>query len=348
MNLTKYNNQEITMRFSKKQQKVIKMIASGDIQDIYTFLTSFNLVSLEQYDKDEIKQKFENDTIPKKYFYPKNVKPKFITIETQESFEQKVNKGSIRPDSYNNFPLSLNFNNGIKHLTWNDNDYEINFYDGVYTAKSFEDIVSFLSIWQYLKSEMLVLELPSKLTAQTLGLFFEKQTTCNPYESLNQEERIKKINFDNQTIDDRNYFNGVDYKFSNDHCTICKEYLGRKIYPTPELNTFIHRKFKTTEEKNQGSALLAAWLAIFVAILLSLLPRFQKSDSEYYTESIKKLDSIRSELHTIKNQSVTDNQEIKINLEKIEQQLQKCNNSSKLSNIERKLDKIIEKLNSLK
>lgn len=332
------------MRFTKYQQNIIKKIASGEIQDIYSYLTTCNLVSLAQYNRNEIEHAFKDDDIPKEYYYPKKLPPKISTIETPKEFAIKVEQGAINPDKYDKVSLNLNYNIGIKHLSWFDIDYELDFYKGVYIANSFNDIVTFLLIWQYLKSEMLILDLPADLTAETLGLFYERNTRTDLAQLENLSERIKKINFADCSYDDGNYFNGIDYTFSIEHCTICKEYLGRKLYPTPELNIFIQRNFKTTEEKTQSSALLAAWLAIFVAILLPIIQSFQKSDPEYFSDIITDIGEINTQLENSNDQSINFYEELTTSLEEIKQQLESLDKSSDFSEIVSKVNCILEEI----
>lgn len=192
----------------------------------------------------------------------------------------------------------------------------------MYIANSFDDIISFLSLWQYLKSEMLVIELPSDLTNKTLGLFYEKQVIPASTQPLSQEEKIKGINFENHTYDDGNYSNGIDYKFSTEKCTICKEYLGKKIYPTPELNLYIQRNFKTSEERTQSSALFAAWLAIFVSVALPLIPSPQSDESKYLSEIVTEINHLEEELATLKEQSIIYDSEATDKLDEINQKIQ--------------------------
>ena len=310
------------MKFNKKQKEILKKIVSGEIQDIYSYMTTFNLITFVQFKKSEIEQAFFNDSLPKEYYFPCGLSPKLSTIETPDSFTKKVNDGLINPDNFNSFSLSLNYNYGIKHLSWNNNYYSIDFYNGIYIANSFDDIVSFLSLWQYLKSEMLVIELPSDLTDKTLGLFYEKHIIPSSAQPLNMEKKIEGINFESHTYNDDIYFNGVDYIFSTEKCTICKEYLEKKIYPTPELNLYIKRNFKTCEEKIQSSALFAAWLAIFVSVTLPLIPSPKSEEVKYLSEIAEEIDYLQDELTTLKEQSSLHDSQATQKLEDINQKIQ--------------------------
>lgn len=310
------------MKFNKKQKEILKKIVSGEIQDIYSYMTTFNLTTFAQLKKAEIEQAFFCDSLPKKYYFPNGLSPKLSTIETPDSFTKKVNDGLINPDNFNSFSLSLNYNYGIKHLSWDNNYYNIYFYNGINIANSFDDIVTFLSLWQYLKSEMLVIELPSDLTDKTLGLFYEKHIMPSSAQPLSLEEKIKGINFESHTYNDDNYSNGVDYIFSTEKCTICKEYLGKKIYPTPELNLYIKRNFKTCEEKIQSSALFAAWLAIFVSVTLPLIPSQKSDEVKYLSEIAEEIDYLQDELTTLKEQSSLHDSQIAQKSEEINQKIQ--------------------------
>ncbi len=320
------------MRFNKKQKDIIMKIASGEIKDIYSYMTSLKLLSFAQFKKTEIEQAFYTDTLPKEYYYPIGLSPKLSIIETPDAFTRKVNEGLLNRDKYTRFSLSLKFDYGIKHLLWDNIEYDIDFYNGIYIANSFDDIISFLSLWQYLKSEMLVIELPSNLTVQTLGLFYEKQIMPVFTQPLSQEEKIKGINFENYTYDDSNYTNGIDYKFSTERCTICKEYLGKKIYPTPKLNLYIQQNFKTTEEKTQSSALFAAWLAIFVSVALPLIPSLPSNESKYLSEMATEINHLEKELTDIKEQSDIYGSETTTKLDEINKQIE--NITELLNNLE--------------
>ena len=309
------------MRFNKRQKDIIKKIASEEIQDIYSYMTALNLLSFAQFKKTEIEHSFYTDSLPKEYYFPLDLSPTYSTIETPDAFTRKVNEGLINPEKYTSFSLSLNFDYGIKHLLWDNVEYSIDFYNGIYIANSFDDIISFLSLWQYLKSEMLIIELPVDLTTKTLGLFYEKQTTPVSTQPLSQEEKIKGINFENHTYDDSNYSKGIDYKFSTKRCIICKEYLGKKICPTPELNLFIQRNFKTTEERTQSSALSAAWLAIFVSVALPLIPSPQSDESKYLSEIVTEINHLEEELTSIKEQSDIFDSETTTKLDEINKQI---------------------------
>lgn len=282
------------MKFSKHQKEIIKQINNGKIYNIISYLKFFNLGETIVLNKDDILHKFNTDNIPKIYYYHKNLKIKYSNIISEDVYNNKVLNNELNPENYESVTLKLNYNQGIKHEIWDNKNYTINFYDGVYIAKSFNNIIDFLALWQYLKSEMLILEVPNDITANELSIFYEKQTSSNS-NILSLEERIQQINFDDFTYEDSHYMLENIYTFSKEKCTICKEYLDRRIYPTTKLKIFIQKRFKTTEEKTQSSALCAAWIAIFVSIILTFLPYFQGTNQDYTKSISQNINAIKTQ-----------------------------------------------------
>lgn len=260
-----------TMKFNKKQQQIIKLIMSGDIFDLFSYIKHFKLGENISYDKEEISKLFTQDNICKDYYYSRNLKPIAANIMTSDIFLQKVNAKEIDESKYIHRSLSINFCTGIQEVFIDNQYYKINFYNGVYVAKSFESIIDFLSLWQYLKSEMLVLEVPNEITPETIGLFFEKNSSLNADTSISSTP-LQDIDYSTFSYSDEHYIKNDIYSFSNEHYTICRDFLSKRIYPTPQLNLFIQKKFRTTAESAQQSALSAAWLAIIVSIILTFMP----------------------------------------------------------------------------
>ncbi|MDD3014511.1 MAG: hypothetical protein PHC34_12480 [Candidatus Gastranaerophilales bacterium] len=255
------------MKFTQHQQQIIKHIKSGEIYDLESYLKQFDLCEYIKYDKETILNQFTQDDICKTYHYPCSLTPKAATVITDDEFIQKSNTRQIDCSKYCTLILKLKFDTGIKKVESNGEIHEVNFYDGVYIGKSFDYIIEFLTLWEYLKSELLILEVPAALSANTLGLFFEKST-----DTLVLGNSLDNIDFCDSTYKDTPYLVDKLYSFSNEHYTICKEYISKRIYGTPKLNLFIQKGFKTSEEALQKSALIAAWLAILVSIFLTVLP----------------------------------------------------------------------------
>ena len=305
------------MKLSKHQKETIRKIFSGEIYDITSYLKYFGLGTEIKFDKDSIEDSFEKDNLPKKYYCHNSVQRKPSNMLTEADYYQKLQNGELNPNHYKESTLRLSYNTGIKQETWEGQTFTLNFYEGVYVANSFTNILEFLTIWQFLKSEMLVLEVPQDFSPNVLGLFYTK-TTLYRDDSMPIETRIRNIDYKDFTYDDQYYLNS-NYTLSHEHCLMCKEYLDKRICPSSKLGLFIKRRFKTYEEGTQNKALFVAWLAIFVSIALTFLPYLHKEDNP-------NLDSITQDIHDIKYF---------------------FDSSDSNENITQKLDSIIEKLNEI-
>ena len=305
------------MKLSKHQKETIRKIFLGEIYDITSYLKYFNLGTEVKFDKDSIEESFGKDNLPKKYYYHNSVKRKPSNMLTEADYLQKLQNGELEPSHYIECTLRLSYNTRIEQETWEGQKFTLNFYEGVYTANSFTDILEFLTMWQFLKSEMLILEVPQDFSPKVLGLFYTK-TALYSDNSMPIESRIKNIDYKSFTYDDQYYLNS-NYTLSHEHCLMCKEYLDKRICPSDRLGLFIKRHFKTDEEETQNKALFVAWLAIFVSIALTFLPYFHK-------EKNPNLDAITQDIQDIKN----------------------FIDSSKLNeNITQKIDSIIKKLDEI-
>ncbi len=281
------------MKFTKHQKETIKHIYTGEIYDITSYLKYFNLGTTIKFDKNEIINSFNSDDIPKKFYCHNSMQKKHSNIMTEAEFTKKIANNEINPDNYTNYNLQLSYNTGIKQELWGEQNYTLDFYSGVYVANSFDNILEFLTLWQFLISEMLILEVPHDFSADVLGLFYRKNSIIIP-EDTSLKERIKKINIENFSYDDQYYLYDNNYTLSREHCFMCKEYLDKRIYPSTKLGIFINKHFKTYEETTQNRALFVAWLAVFVSIALTFAPYFQQKDNpdiESITENLKDIKS---------------------------------------------------------
>lgn len=289
------------LKFSKHQKNIIRQIFLGKIYDISSYLKFYHLGTLVKFDKSFVNNSFRQDSIPKNYYCYNTVKRKASNILTEFEYINKLQKGELIPEKYTKSILKLSYNGGIKHEVWNGKEYTLNFYEGVYIANSFSDILEFLTIWQFLKSEMLILEVPQDFSSDILGMFYKKIASARN-SSMTVEEQIQNIDYENFTYDDQYYLDS-NYTLSFEHCLMCKEYLEKRIYPSTKLGLFIERGFKTYEEKTQNRALFVAWLAIFVSIILTFYPDLQKNDKAELDLVIQEIEEVK---HSIDSVSLDD------------------------------------------
>lgn len=265
------------MKFSKHQKEILKQIAAGNVYDLYSYIKHFRLGKWIKLDSNQILKRFTEDTIPKTVYCAKGLKKIQSNMLTEKQYRIKLNKHELNPDEYVPYEISLRFDTGIQQKDWEGNIYTFDFYKGVLIAKSFSDITDFLVLWQYLKSEMLILEVPQKCSVETLGLFFTELKNKVYQPSL--DEQIAGIDLSDFSYSDQSYLGDSTFQLSYEHCIMCKEYLGKKICASTALELFIKKRFHTSEERMQNSALFAAWLAIAVSILLTFAPFLRQNDN---------------------------------------------------------------------
>ena len=274
------------MKLTKRQKDIVKQIKEGKIYDVESYIRHYDLGEFIKYDYEEFSRAFEEDDINKKFYYPKDLTPNVTNVLTIETYNYKVESGKIDEKSYTVFSLELVADAGNVTVNIHDVEYHVNLYEGIYVAKSFGHILDFLTVWEYLKSEMLILELSTELKKTAIELFFEKSLMQQG--ELKENELDRNINYKAHSLSDNYYIESGKYIFSREKFIICEEYLKKRIYPTPSLNLYIQNKFSTKEEAMQKSALVAAWLAIFVSIILTFVPHiYSLSTSDGNSEQIE-------------------------------------------------------------
>lgn len=256
------------MRFTKQQRNMIQKIASGNIWDIYSFVDNFQTKRIASFDWYQVQLNFQNDPDVSAYYCPKNLSPTPANLTRKDAFEEKIQLGQANPEMYEQFLPQLEKTYCYHTENACGNEFSFDFYQGVRVADSFEGIIDFLAIWQFLREHALVLEVSQPLTAETVGLFFrrEKAGKAPPPKA----EKASKTVF----FCDSRYVGHDTYHLSTEHLEICREFLGKRIYPAPGLKLFVKNRFRTQDEVAQLKTLVTAWIAIFVALLVGLFPYF--------------------------------------------------------------------------
>ena len=264
------------MRFTKRQQNIIRKIESGHIWDIHSFVNAFQPRRTAQYDWEQVQRSFAADPDVTAYYYPKNLEPTPANRIREDVFIKKQRQGELSPDTYARLSPRLDKTCAQQQVCAMGKTFTFDFYQGVQVADSFDELVEFLAIWQFLRAHALVLEVHQPLTAETVGLFFQQEDPAVP-PSPTPEKRDGVIHFP-----DCRYLAGRAYCLSEDHLAVCQEFLGRRLYPAPGLKLFVQNRFRTQDEISQQRSLTAAWVAIVVSLLIGLAPYFlpsQLSDS---------------------------------------------------------------------
>lgn len=329
------------MKFTKDEKEIIKAIAEGQVYDIYSFILFSGSYTFEKADKQDVEKRFIADNRYEKIYYrPRDLSQKKTNLLTQDEYNKKISEKKISADSakkYIQYKVKLSYDSGILHQKLEGTDYIIDFYEGIYIPKDFNKIVSFLALWQYLKSERLIFESSTKMTSQSLNAFCKK---IEPSKGKGTEEQTSgdiSINYEDMTVSDSNYL-PYSYMFSMDRYELCREFVDKHIIPAVKLQLFVKNGFKTAEERSRLASIIVAWVAIIVSIAIAILSIVINLANDKSEQIINKMDSVIIELHEQNKKSQIENdidsiekkEEKQIELlTKIEEILSKSDNSNK-------------------
>lgn len=313
------------MKYNKKQKQIIKAINSGKVYDILSFVEHFKCYKVYNADKERIKRKFEAQEKGKTHTVLRAGKNKFFGGNILNGEIPQIN---VDDDIYEQKPAELGFENAKSYIKIGQEkyDYPLCSDNGVMIATSFEEIKAFLSIWEILKRELYVLEVPKSINKNELGLFFDvidknKEPKINnidlsrytPVEiPENWKQLSEKIAATETYIVDANQFIDEELNCNYDKLHICEHYLSKKILPTPTLNNYIHDKFNTPEQKLGKMSLATAFIAIVISVLTSIISMYITMSSDV-KPVLQSIDDKISELSN--NIAYIDNkEEAQINL----------------------------------
>jgi hypothetical protein len=322
------------VKFTKHQKDIIRKIDSGEIYDIVSYLKAFNLTTFRKLDKEAVELRMKQKENGATY---KKLKEGVQTVTTTSSYNSAMDipmpQLHINTPTDNDFiyvEAMLDFHATKKDITYGtDATYSFDYSKGIEFTNSFSDVKEFLTIWQYLKSENLVLEVDKKIDRKDLEVFFEykpiEETNYYRRKTSGQSVEVKypkgyepmesKLAFfhdDMKRIKDcRDY---VDYYFEYNQSNeaICHQFLGKQIISNPALGLFIKRKFHTVEQRNTFLNLLPAYLALVLTLGISI---YQEWDSN---KDMQRILNVLSQIETqIENSAFN-----KKYLEDIEKQLE--------------------------
>lgn len=352
------------MHLKSHEKEIIKKIASGEITDIPSYIKAFNLSSFRQFNKDEIENKFKLEENGKTYKCLKEG-VKIMRVNTTYSTGlmgvPSSPNFSITPiipkeEDFENVPARLTYNGSSYTVEINDSKkYTYDYFKGINVTNSFSDIKTFLTIWQFLKSEGLILEVDKEVSAQDYEPFFEFKPINETIYGKERKENstiitlpsnLKPIESNNlppfQYTEDgafkdfRKYVdNYFEYNKANE--LICSQFINKQIYGNSELDVFIKKRFQTNDQINLTKALIPAYLALVLALGIAIWQKASDDNSDII--------QIQNQLKLI--QETLDKEETP-DLSQIENELQTIiDNSISSSEIEKKFDEILIELKNM-
>ena len=290
------------MRFNKHQRDIIKAINNKEVYDIESFVKKFKLYEHFIVDKEKIKKAFDESESGKVY-----------PVDVVKNLLEHENKRRI------SVPAKLEYTENKKKVTFNNCCYEYDLWDekGFYIAIDYDEIVGFISLWEYLKRELDVFEVEKEVSKSEIELFFRKykKTTntlndTNNYIPIVQEEPFplidnklqKKVGEADYNAVKRNAYNYVeeDVKIDSEQLKMFSVYLDKKIFPTPSLTKYVSNKYRTEDEKATRLSLIIAIVSIIISICSSLFSVYATLKVDPSNDNLKiiqeKLDKIEDSI----------------------------------------------------
>lgn len=348
------------MKFSKHQEEIITKIAEGTVFDIVSYLKEFNLTTYKKLDKKAVEEIVKTKEDGKTY---KKLKDGVNTISMRNSFNNFQIHNSIdyippREEDYEQVEAVVDFSKAKISTETSHGTYTFNYFDGINVTNSFLDIKEFLTIWQFLKSEGLVLEVDKKVSNSDYEVFVE----CRPIEkpTNSKTKKIKPSEFtingvtykpiENQPLlllgsepdrikDFRDY---VDYicVYNKENEVKYSQFIDKQIIGNPDLDLFIKRKFRTKEQMSLIHSLIPAYLALALTVIITIWQECDNSTDKQFEQIQNQLLQIEQ---TIENSAFDDT-----TLDDIEKQLEEMGiELNSLSGKEYDDSKIIKKLEEL-
>ena len=236
------------MKFDKEQKEIIQAINNKEVYDIESFVKKFGYYEKFVADIEQAKKNFEEREEGKTFEieFPDSSFPEPVVqrakIPGKWQLEEETRDIIFEGERY-------------KYKLWDENGFLI--------ATSIDKIVGFISIWEYLKSELEILEIDKENSKTELELFFKK----NKIQEGKRTICVSNYNGEDFIYRKASLYLDEDIKVDEEQLKIWKKYFTKRILPTPTLNKYITNGFKTEEEKTSKESLIVAVIAIVISII---------------------------------------------------------------------------------
>lgn len=251
------------MFFSEKQKMIIRAVKKGTVFDIRSYVKQFQPERIVNYDWLKVQLRFRRDPEAVNRYCPWNLCPIPANFLSEEEYQQQIAAGRP-PENYICFTPELKKDCGNWNASALGSRFSFDFYQGVRVLDSFDDLIDFLAVWQFLRNEGLVLEVPQTLDAKTVGLFF-KESRENITFNYEADQETGTIIFSDQRYLENHH------RLSEQHMAVCQYFLDKRLYPAPQLNLFIQNGFRTNEERMHSQAMTAAWAAVIISVVIAII-----------------------------------------------------------------------------
>lgn len=279
------------MKLTRHERKVVSKINTGEIYDIPSYLRSFGKGREQTYDMGVIRSKFADDENGKKYKVLKDGHSLFVTTySSQEFMGHQLNvprllsrpESNITDDEWTLCEAKLNENIPPSRFTYDEREFCVDFQRGAFVADNFNDILTFIRLWAYLRHENLVFEVSKPVSQDEISMLYEEVPCSSKRLPIGEEIKLAKhsdkdedaetlvpVKSIYQTIPTRNATEFMDKKWeiNEDHLMMCREFLGKKMYPTGASHNFAANNYCTSEEMHRGLNTVVAVVALLISVL---------------------------------------------------------------------------------
>lgn len=268
---------------------MIKLVGSGEIVDIQSFVEHYFSGDMVSIKADAIKEKKKTDFEANKEDIDEYIKSFYG--KTYKTFSGLSIEGELSPVSdireYSEEDIS-DLRSKLYNYSANYSDFEYKIYENlkvnildkdIYLIKDFTLFEAFFYVWNYLLSEELIIIDSEAITSNDLVVFF---SPVAKNEDTRKFVTLSNINFQNlnlfKSMNERRGYksNDIEYldskfEFNNTEFKRYENYLGKKIITLPSLNWFIERRFAGEQEYTFKKSMRTTYLALAITILFSSL-----------------------------------------------------------------------------
>lgn len=291
------------MELNSFQKDIIRKIANAEVYDLLSFFSTFFKDSEYKHNYEDIKRRKKKD-----YDDNKNNIEEYLKKIKKTKFHMTTMMGH---ENYSTEEIN-NFRNRLAN-------YEVNVYDfyysieignkkfginaleeGVYISDDkYLRLLDFLSIWQLLQSEKLILTIPCDIDNKIIKLFFKKKdnkenNNIKYIERIIKEQHENNSKSKNEMFDsniskrisnlfppsfNEKYFYKKDEKeysdtsliIDNEIIMVSQNYIDKKILVLPDLLKFVQNDFISSDEIKYRIEHRLTVLAVVTSIFFSIV-----------------------------------------------------------------------------
>lgn len=305
------------MKLTKHQKQIVDAIIKGTVYDIPSYLKVFKKLHPQKYDLTRPLEKFSEEgkkrykvIIDENKVYSKGTTTLNMGIGAI-NIDTKIPRKSedIPDDAWEYRESNLIHNVKPVEIEYKGETFSFDFMEtGVNVADNFDDIVEFMSLWEFLQQESLVLEVPRDIIADDLGILFElnhrvpkPETPFVFHRDIAPDSSVMPITRISVDIGEfypntptfliTSYMDEV-WELNREHLKNCEEYIGRKILPTEKLRVFARQLYTTADEWHFRIPLIISMIALVVSLLPIFQLLFPVNKPDYLAQISKQIESI--------------------------------------------------------